>query len=415
MDVSAHAADTSIHNLAANKVYLDTINQNLGTANVPAFAGLTVTGDIAVAGKVDGVDVSAHAADSAIHHTHTNKTNLDTCKSEAGNGKRPAFAGLTVNGDVAVTGKVDGVDVSVHAADTTIHHAHTNKGNLDSVDQNLGTANAPAFAGMTVNGNVAVTGTVDGVDVSAHAANSAIHHTHANKTNLDAVNQNVSSAGTPAFAGLTVNGDVAVTGKVDGVDVSAHATRHQSGGADALTGSLDANARIQVKVSDILVGIRRALNLISGDNIVLAVLDDAANESVDVTISAVGVTSTKQGPETVTGVAGEAMVAYDLCYLGSDGKYYRTNSLSPATMPGLVLAGADLRADQEGSFIRRGQVTNSNWSWPTVGGFLYACDTPGFITQFRPDISGEQQQILGIAKSATEIDFEPQLILMEVA
>ena len=214
---------------------------------------------------------------------------LDVLDQNVGTTGSPAFKGLTVNGDIAVTGKVDGVDVvGPRRADTAIHHTHTNKANLDTVNQNLGTANAPAFAGLTVNGNVAVTGTVDGVDVSVHAADTAIHHTHANKANLDAVNQNLGTASSPAFAGVTVNGNVTVTGTVDGVDVSAHAARHQTGGADALTGNLDANARVQVKVSDIVVGARRALNFMAGENVTLAVVDNATSESVDVTISAVG-------------------------------------------------------------------------------------------------------------------------------
>ena len=105
---------------------------------------LSVSGNIIVQGTVDGVDVSAHAADSAIHHTHTNKTNLDAVNQNVGSAGTPAFAGLTVNGDVAVTGKVDGVDVSVHAADTAIHHTHTNKANLDSGRiRMLGTGQTP--------------------------------------------------------------------------------------------------------------------------------------------------------------------------------------------------------------------------------------------------------------------------------
>ena len=147
--------------------------------------GLTVNGDIAVTGKVDGVDVSAHAADPTMHHTHANRADLDAVDQNVGTTGSPAFKGLTVNGDLAVTGKVNGVDVVAHVVDTAIHHTHTNKANLNTVNQNLGTANAPAFAGMTVNGNVAVTGNGGRRGVSAHAANTAIHHTHANKANLE--------------------------------------------------------------------------------------------------------------------------------------------------------------------------------------------------------------------------------------
>ncbi len=165
------------------------------------------------------------------------------------------------------------------------------------------------------------------------------------------------------------------------MDVSAHAARHQTGGADALTGSLDANARVQVMVSGTAVGARRALNLMSGNNVTLAVVDNPSNESVDVTISAVGGGGPVAGPETVNGVAGENLNAFDLCYLNADGKYYKTNSLTRATMPGIVLANSQLNSGQAGNFSRRGLVSNSSWAWATVGGYVYAGNTAGAMTQ----------------------------------
>ncbi len=68
-----------------------------------------------------------------------------------------------------------------------------------------------------------------------------------------------------------------------------HQARHQSGGADALTGNLDATARITVrKNSGANVGARRRLNLMEGSGITLTLADDPANEEVDVTIAATG-------------------------------------------------------------------------------------------------------------------------------
>ena len=160
-----------------------------------------------------------------------------------------------------------------------------------------------------------------------------------------------------------------VTGTVDGVDVSAHAARHQTGGADALTGNLDANARVQVKANGIAVGARRAVNFIAGSNVTLTAVDSPTDETINITVAAAGAPT---GPQTVTGVAGEALSAFDLCYLNATANIIEANASAVATMPGLVLAGAALTAGQSGSFIRRGQVTNSKWSWATVGGFVYA-------------------------------------------
>lgn len=50
--------------------------------------------------------------------------------------------------------------------------------------------------------------------------------------------------------------------------------------------SNDSNARVNVKKAGASVGIRRGINLIQGTNITLSVADDAANEEVDVTITA---------------------------------------------------------------------------------------------------------------------------------
>jgi hypothetical protein len=293
-------------------------------------------------------------------------------------------------------------------------HQHSNKGNLDSVNQNLGTGQAPAFAGLTVTGDISISGTVDGVDVSAHAADVGVHHTHINKTNLDAINQNLGAAASPTFAGLTINGDLAVTGTVDGVAVAAHAARHLAGAADALAGNLDANARVQIRADGNPVGARRSLNFMAGDNVSLSLIDNPAEEVVNIAISASG-GAHPTNPQTVPGVAGEALAAFDLCYVGADGRYWRAAAGSTATMPGLVLAGSACSAGQEGAFIRRGQVTNELWSWGTVGGFVYASLTAGGLTQTAPSGSGEQLQIVGIALSATKIDFDPQLLLVEVA
>jgi len=66
----------------------------------------------------------------------------------------------------------------------------------------------------------------------------------------------------------------------------AHQVSHQTGGSDALSGLVDANARVTVrKNTGADVGTRRRLNLIEGANITLTVADDAGSEEVDITIA----------------------------------------------------------------------------------------------------------------------------------
>jgi len=68
----------------------------------------------------------------------------------------------------------------------------------------------------------------------------------------------------------------------------SHASTHQAGGSDELTGNLNANARVGVMNAGTLVGTRRRINLIAGTNVTLNVVDDATNEKVDVTVNASG-------------------------------------------------------------------------------------------------------------------------------
>ncbi|HEU4913836.1 MAG TPA: hypothetical protein VFT16_00310 [Candidatus Saccharimonadales bacterium] len=73
------------------------------------------------------------------------------------------------------------------------------------------------------------------------------------------------------------------------VQVSAgvtHGVTHSSGGADALTGSLDATARVNIAKGGSAAGSRRQINFIEGSNTTITTSDDAANEKVDVTITA---------------------------------------------------------------------------------------------------------------------------------
>lgn len=81
----------------------------------------------------------------------------------------------------------------------------------------------------------------------------------------------------------TTTGSYTPTAPVAG----AHATTHEVGGGDPLTGLLDANARVAVrKNSTGSVFTRRRINLIEGANVTLTVADDGASEEVDITIAA---------------------------------------------------------------------------------------------------------------------------------
>lgn len=64
-----------------------------------------------------------------------------------------------------------------------------------------------------------------------------------------------------------------------------HQTSHQAGGTDELQGSLVANARVQTRIDDVDVGLRRAINLLTGFGIALSGADDAGSEESELTIA----------------------------------------------------------------------------------------------------------------------------------
>lgn len=69
---------------------------------------------------------------------------------------------------------------------------------------------------------------------------------------------------------------------------ATHGATHSTGGPDALSGNIDAIARLAIAKSGTTTGSRRKLNLIPSTNINITTADDAANEKVDVTLGITG-------------------------------------------------------------------------------------------------------------------------------
>lgn len=72
---------------------------------------------------------------------------------------------------------------------------------------------------------------------------------------------------------------------------TAHESTHLSGGTDALSGNLDAVARVNLLNAGSAVAARRGINLIAGSGISVAATDNAGAEQVDVTLSTSAFTS----------------------------------------------------------------------------------------------------------------------------
>lgn len=110
---------------------------------------------------------------------------------------------------------------------------------------------------------------------------------------------------------------------------------------------------------------------------------------------------------------GENVVYGNLLYLKSDGKWWKANATTSATMPGMKMALASISADAYGLLLSWGVARDDSWSW-TVGGVIYASTTAGALTQTAPSSDGNTVQIVGKAKTATTMLFWPNSVTVDI-
>lgn len=191
------------------------------TGALAAQGGLNVTGNIVISGTVDGVDVSSHAADSTIHNTlltiksmtdgyysllgHDHSGTYEPANSNIQNHISDSTIHNTLSTIKSMTDGYYSVLGHVHAND----HSHANSSNLTSINQDLGSTSNPTFNSITV------TSTVDGVDVSSFKSaydNHVLeygdgyrHHIHSNSTYLNNINQSLADNASVTFDGVTTD------------------------------------------------------------------------------------------------------------------------------------------------------------------------------------------------------------------
>lgn len=141
----------SIHT-HSNKSYLDSINQNLSKTSNVDFGSVKATGDIIAYSTGQSVNNFPIASASALGCIKVGKnltiTSDGTLNAEAGGGVS-SWNDLT---DKPTTlqgfGITDAVTLSSfnsHTGNSAIHHTHSNKTYLDVINQNLATTSSPAF------------------------------------------------------------------------------------------------------------------------------------------------------------------------------------------------------------------------------------------------------------------------------
>jgi hypothetical protein len=138
------------------------------------------------------------------------------------------------------------------------------------------------------------TGVIVDADVNASAAISR-SKVASGSANHVVINDGSGVLSSEAQLGITRGGTGASTASAARANLSAastsHASTHNSGGSDPLTGSLDANARLNIKNNGSSVGTRRSLNIIPGTGIGVTITDDSGNEEVDLTITSISAIS----------------------------------------------------------------------------------------------------------------------------
>ena len=119
--------------------------------------------------------------------------------------------------------------------------------------------------------------------------------------------------------------------------------------------------------------------------------------------------------DVITATAGESLAIGDVCYFKSGGKFWKMDAGAAATTKGMcAMATATISADASGVFLLKGLIRDDTWTW-TVAAELWVSCTPGNPTETQPSGSGDQVRLIGYAKSADYIWFEPDKTYVEVS
>ncbi len=117
-----------------------------------------------------------------------------------------------------------------------------------------------------------------------------------------------------------------------------------------------------------------------------------------------------KAPLLDTAIAGEDLFRGTLCYLHTDGKYYKSDASDMAKVSTeLRIAQVDVLADAESTFIEQGTYETLGL---TIGVRYYASITPGEFTTTKYDPPNIIRYI-GTASSATELQFNPMDIAQD--
>jgi len=99
-------------------------------------------------------------------------------------------------------------------------------------------------------------------------------------------------------------------------------------------------------------------------------------------------------------------------YIAPSGNLEYADASDSTSTPCIALALETGTGEKE--VLLSGFIRNDTWNWTNIGKPVFLSTTAGELTQSAPDGSGDQVQIIGVAKSADVIYFTPELKVTEV-
>ena len=251
----------------------------------------------------------------------------------------------------------------------------------------LGTAAVSAATDFTAAAHAGAGGTAHADVVAGGAAG---FMSGADKTKLDAVGANANNYVHPNHSGE-------VTSLADGAQTIA---------ANAVT-----FAKMQDITSSTVIG-RKTSG--TGDPESLSASDLQTLIMLDTLIDVVPSINNTWNGRVMSAVAGENLAIGDVCYLKSDGKFWKADADAEATSKGmLMMATNTIAGDASGLFLRKGFIRNDSWSF-TVGAELFIHTTPGGPTSTKPSGTGDIVRIVGYAYTTSIVYFDPDKSYVEV-
>lgn len=158
-----------------------------------------------------------------------------------------------------------------------------------------------------------------------------------------------------------------------------------------------------------------------------AKLDDVVSDTtpqlggnLDINEKFIQIQPTMSSDHTAQGIViylatGENVAIGDICYLKSDGKFWKAVGTDSSMTKGMLgMATGSVTANNTGNFLIYGTIRDDTWTW-TTGGELYVPTSAGNPTATQPTASGHIVRVVGYATTDDELFFNPGDTYVELA